>query len=401
MTRTTMRPLLLCGTAALLAGCDTFDPDLRGRLAGAFSTADAVQVAAAPRPKADERGIISYPNYQVVVARRGDTVESVAQRIGSPVAELATFNGIPEDATLRQGEILALPRPVQSQPVLVPAAVAPGAIEPAGTNTVRVEQIATAAIDRADPIVSPEPVAAPVPQAAPEGAEPVRHKVERGETAYSISRLYGISARALAEWNGLPSDFTIREGQYLLIPVVQEGTPRRRLAQETTLPGTGTTTPTPPSAAKPLPDEKTVTAGEATSETRKGPLESPDLGKHRTRASAKMAQPVEGKVIRDFRKGKNDGIDIAAQPGSPVLAAADGKVAAITKDTDQIPIVVIRHDDGLLTVYAHLDGLAVKTGDTVKRGQKIAKVRSGEASFVHFEVRKGLEAVDPDPYLNG
>ncbi|MEO0829302.1 MAG: peptidoglycan DD-metalloendopeptidase family protein [Pseudomonadota bacterium] len=392
-----MRPLILFGTAALLAGCDSFDPDLRGRFKGAFNTADAVQVAAAPRPKADARGIISYPNYQVVVAKRGDTVASVAQRIGSPIDELARFNGVPVDATLREGEILALPRPVQTAAALSPAA--PAAITPAGAPSVSVQSIATAAIDRAETQPQPTPVAAPAP--APETEEPIRHKVERGETAYSISRLYGISVRSLADWNSLPSDYTIREGQFLLIPVLKDGTARRRLAQETTLPGTGTATPTPPSAAKPLPNETTEPTREANAAGNPAGLPSPELGKHRTQASSKMAQPADGKIIRDFQKGKSDGIDIAAAAGSPVRAAADGKVAAITTDTDQVPIVVIRHDDGLLTVYAHLDDLSVKKGDTVTRGQKIAEVRGGDTSFVHFEVRKGLEAVDPDPFLNG
>jgi len=83
-----------------------------------------------------------------------------------------------------------------------------------------------------------------------------------------------------------------------------------------------------------------------------------------------------------------------------VRAADAGTVAAITRDTEKIPILVIRHAGGLLTVYANIDGITVKKGDRVKRGQKIAVVRKGKPSFVHFEVRKGIDAVDPMPYLN-
>lgn len=82
------------------------------------------------------------------------------------------------------------------------------------------------------------------------------------------------------------------------------------------------------------------------------------------------------------------------------MAAAAGTVAAITRDTNQVPIIVLRHADNLLTVYAGVDDLTVAKGDTVKRGETIAKIRAGSSSFLHFEVRKGLDSVDPMPFLN-
>jgi murein DD-endopeptidase MepM/ murein hydrolase activator NlpD len=113
-----------------------------------------------------------------------------------------------------------------------------------------------------------------------------------------------------------------------------------------------------------------------------------------------MGYPVQGKIIRAFSKGKNDGIDIAAAPGTPVKAAADGSVAAITASADKVPIVVVRHPDNLLTVYANIDGIQVKKGDTVKRGQSLAKLRDGDNAYVHFEVRNGFDSVNPAPYLD-
>jgi murein DD-endopeptidase MepM/ murein hydrolase activator NlpD len=109
--------------------------------------------------------------------------------------------------------------------------------------------------------------------------------------------------------------------------------------------------------------------------------------------------PVQGKIIRGYDKKSNQGVDIAAPAGTPVAAAAGGTVAAVTKDTDQVPIVVIRHDGGLLTVYAGLDALTVKKGDTVTRGQKIGAVRQADPAFLHFEVRKGVDSLDPMTYL--
>ena len=108
---------------------------------------------------------------------------------------------------------------------------------------------------------------------------------------------------------------------------------------------------------------------------------------------------MQGKIIRSYDKKSNQGIDIAAPAGSAVGAAAGGTVAAVTKDTDQVPIVVIRHADGLLTVYAGLDGLKVQKGDTVKRGQAIGVVRKADPAYLHFEVRKGVDSLDPMSYL--
>jgi murein DD-endopeptidase MepM/ murein hydrolase activator NlpD len=219
--------------------------------------------------------------------------------------------------------------------------------------------------------------------------------VARGETAFSIARTYGISARALADWNGLGPDLGVREGQTLIIPTATGG-PAPAPVQITTVPGTGSPTPEPPSAKKPLPDEKTAAA---TTKPKDTPA-SPDLGSQRTAVSAaKMTMPVSGNIIRGYVKKKNDGIDIGAAAGTPVKAAADGTVAAITKDTAGTPIVVLRHADGLLTVYAGVEGVTLAKGATVKRGQQIAKVRSGDPSFLHFEVRRGVDSVDPLPYL--
>ena len=116
--------------------------------------------------------------------------------------------------------------------------------------------------------------------------------------------------------------------------------------------------------------------------------------------TAKLRMPVQGRIIRAFEKGKNEGIGIAANAGSSVVAADAGTVAAITRDTDQVPILVIRHSGNLLTVYAGVDEIAVEKGDQVKRGEQIAVVRAANPPFLHFEVREGFDSVDPGPYLD-
>lgn len=386
MTRQT-RLSLLCATAALalVAGCG--DIDMRGQFGNAPSTSEAARAATAPRPVPDDRGIISYPSYQVAVARRGDTLSTLATRIGADTAALARFNGLQASDTLREGEIVALPGRVR-EPDGGP--LTPGSVD--------ITAIAGAAIDEADtraPSVQTtalEPAPAPRQPSGVSGVEPTRHKVSRGETAYSIARLYNVSVRSLADWNGLGADFTVREGQFLLIPVALPGKPQSALDPDrTALPGEGTVTPEPPSASTPLPDEQTEPASTPTTTTA-----APNLSGSST---ARMGMPVQGNIVRDYEKGKNDGIDIAASPGSPVRAADAGTVAAITEDTNGVPIIVVKHPGNLLTVYSNVGNVAVRKGESVRKGGKLAEVRSEGSTAVHFEVREGFDSVDPTPYL--
>lgn len=381
--------------AALLAvsACSGFDPDLRDRTGG-FGTAAAVQGPVPPRPQPDARGVISYPTYQVVVARRGDTVDSVAARVGLPVEEIARFNGVEPGMSLRDGEIVALPRRVSEPPGGFAGGITAGTLPAAGGGAVDVTALAGSAIDRAGGQPGSTTPAGTI--APPRGSsEPARHQVVRGETAYSIARLYGISVRALADWNGLGPDLEVREGAYLIIP--QAGAPA---PAGQPLPGEGSPTPEPPSAAAPLPPVDETGAAEAPA--------SPDLGAERTDASARarLAMPVSGSIIRAYKAGENEGIDISATSGADVTAAAAGTVAAVTRSTDNVSIVILRHDGGafgfsepLLTVYANLEGITVERGASVARGQTIGKVRAASPAFIRFEVRRGFDTLDPSEFL--
>ncbi len=123
---------------------------------------------------------------------------------------------------------------------------------------------------------------------------------------------------------------------------------------------------------------------------------------------AHLIMPVKGKLISGFGPaGKglhNDGINIAAPQGAQVRAADAGEVAYAGDGLKTFGnLLLIRHDDGLTTAYAHNDKLLVAKGDKVKQGQVIATVgKSGgvDKPQLHFEVRRGTQAVDPQPYLN-
>jgi murein DD-endopeptidase MepM/ murein hydrolase activator NlpD len=226
------------------------------------------------------------------------------------------------------------------------------------------------------------------------------HRVARGETAFQIARLYDVPVAALGEWNGLGSDLTVREGQQLLIPVAGATPPSPAVTSPAvTSPGAGSRTPTPPSAVAPLPE---VDATPQTPATAPAAPPAPDIGEQTTPSpatSAPFIYPVQGSIIREYNPGRNEGIDIGVPTGTSVKAAANGTIAAITQNTNGAQIIVVRHTGNILTVYVNVDDLSVAKDDTVTQGQSIAKVAEGSPSFLHFEVRDGLESVDPADYL--
>ncbi|SEW17615.1 Murein DD-endopeptidase MepM and murein hydrolase activator NlpD, contain LysM domain [Cognatiyoonia koreensis] len=390
--------ILLAGVASLsLVACESLpDWDLRD-LGEGFDTSAAVENLP-DRPRPDDRGVISYPNYQVVVSRPDDTIRTIAARLNLDANELGSFNGIAPDTPLRRDELIALPTRV-TEPSPATGAATTGPIQP-----LDVTAVATTALDRVgtQPSVTTTPITAPAATVPPPGTgtEPIRHQVKRGETAFSISRLYNVPVRNIAEWNGLSSDLSVREGQQLLIP--QAGAPAPRATPVIEEPGQGSETPVPPSASAPLPEDDTSPDAPQVAAP-----QAPDLGTPTpsapaapaTNASARFAYPVQGSIIRAYAPGRNEGIDIGVPAGTSVKAAGPGTVAAITTDTQGVPIVVIKHPDNLLTVYTNLEGLTVSKDETVSSGKVIGKVRAGSPSFLHFEVRRGLQSVDPADFL--
>ena len=124
-------------------------------------------------------------------------------------------------------------------------------------------------------------------------------------------------------------------------------------------------------------------------------------------ASGGFVWPVKGKVVSAFgAKSKglhNDGINISAQRGTPVRAAENGVVAYAGNELRGFGnMLLIKHAGGWITAYAHNEKLLVARGDEVRRGQIVARVGSSGSVTrpqLHFELRKGKQAVDPLKYL--
>ena len=354
-----------------------FDFDFRGN---SFDTSDAALQATQSRPKANELGIISYPTYQIAVARRDDTIESMAERLGQNPGELARYNGLAEGERLRNGEVLALPRTGSRGGQYLESS--DEIEETTLSKDINVLELADNALKVAGGSANNQ--LDRTSSDAKNLMDPIKHNVVRGETVFTISRLYNISVRSLADWNGLDSDYTLREGQILIIPLVD-----KKASKNTQKEVVESAVPAPPSSKKPQPRNVNTQEFSKSTDTK---ISVPENGK--------MAYPLEGLVIREYSKNINDGIDFTARAGTKVVAADTGLVATVTEDINQIAIVVLKHPGNILTVYANLTNIKVSTNQNVNRGDILGEIPDGDPPYLHFEIREGFESVDPLEYLN-
>lgn len=314
----------------------------------------------------------------------GETLETIAHRHNVPVAAIIQANNMTGPA-VHPGQHLVIPR--YRAPTL---AYAP--------PTTRIAT-APAAVPSAPPVI-PERAALP-PHAAV-------HIVERGETLQSIARLYGKSALTLARANNMRPNAPVREGERIVVPDARE---KERLRAEVPPPrvthdvaDAESTRSAWRTAPVEQPAEKTPKAAEQTPAKETTP---PVKAAEPAGSLPSFRWPARGPVLAGFgpqpNGTQNDGIDLEMANGTPVKAADDG---VITYAGDELQsygkLVLVRHPSGYVTAYAHANEILVKKGDTVKRGQVIA--RSGATGAVkepelHFEIRKGTAPVDPSQFL--
>ena len=119
--------------------------------------------------------------------------------------------------------------------------------------------------------------------------------------------------------------------------------------------------------------------------------------------SSGFSWPVQGEIIAEFGPSQrgihNDGVNIAASEGASVGAAAKGRVAYVGTNIKSFgKLVLVKHDGGIITAYAHLGDISVTEGDIVTAGQSIGTIgRSGrvDSPQLHFEIRKSRQPIDP------
>lgn len=243
---------------------------------------------------------------------------------------------------------------------------------------------------------------------------PNDYHVKKGDSLQSIAQTFDVSVSQLARMNNLSSPYQVREGQTLRLPSPQESVREDVAFQAPMKMDAVSRTPLPAptaspqkTAAAPVPPRapaagaaKVAPASAATSPAKmpKTPLRA-DTGK--------FMWPVDGKVISGYgpKPGglHNDGLNIKAPRGTPVRAAENGVVVYTGNKLEGYGnLVLVRHQDKWMTAYAHLDKTLIKKGDVVKRGQALGTVGSSgqvDAPQLHFEVRKGTSAVNPQSYL--
>jgi len=261
------------------------------------------------------------------------------------------------------------------------------------------------------------------------------HDVRSGDTTSQLAQRYGVSLADLVRANGIEPPYVIRIGQRLVIPgSVQQTqtaiaaapipTPVQRPVEQAALPPPPVAVqplPAPPANAPPsaaVPPVAVVTPPPAQPPAQPAPQAAPQPAPPVPSAltapepvdparAGRFLWPVRGIVVSDYgpKPGglQNDGVNIAAPRGTPFRAAEAGTVIYAGNELRGFGnLLLVRHDGGYVTAYAHADELLVQRGDNVRRGQTIGRVGSsgGVATpQLHFEVRRGTRAVNPAEYL--
>jgi len=341
----------------------------------------------------------------------GETIYNLSKRYGVPANEIMMANGITDASRVASGRQLLIPIYVYSRQAPVSA--------PDSNPNTRAANSSSGLLGEAKQEKLPVPAPSPgrdvaVLPTAPSLRSPNKdavassavagtasnsgsaaggvYVVKGGDSLSKVARSHGVSVDALKAANNL-SGTNIRIGQALTIP----GAGAKQLDPSST--ASVTKAPAPKTYTPPVNSTEDSVAAKTKGDTASVAPAATGIDKFRW--------PARGQVITGFAKtenGKrNDGIDISMPTGTPIKAAENGVVIYSGDGLKEYgKTVLIRHDDGLVTVYAHADALNVNRGDKVARGQVIASSgMSGVARTprLHFEVRKNASPVDPTKYL--
>jgi murein DD-endopeptidase MepM/ murein hydrolase activator NlpD len=312
-----------------------------------------------------------------IIVGTSDTLETLSRRYNVSSAAILQANGYKGPRALSPGQQLIIPR--QTAAVAAPAVSAPTLTAPASKVV----------------------------------AAPTVHVVNRGDTLLNIARRNHVPVAELAKTNGLDASAKLKLGQKVTVPGSKTAA-AASLAQPAAVaavpPAAGSVAPATKLAAVTGVPPQSARLAQATTKVEETPAaETPAKANEATGALPTFRWPVRGKVITSYgakTNGKsNDGINLAVPEGTPVKAAEDGVVAYSGNELKGYGnLVLVRHSNGYVTAYAHASELLVKRGETIKRGQIIAKSgQSGEVGSpqLHFEIRKGSSPVDPLQFLNG
>lgn len=347
-------------------------------------------------------------NGPVVMLRQGESVKTLANRYGVPEKEILAANGLKRATDAEPGQKIVIPT----------FSTTASAAKASTDHTLKVDGKVPVPERKGEQKVAILPGTASRDKVKSEsgqansnvadagegkGKDKGGYEVQPGDSLAKIARSNGVSVEALKKANGMQTA-SIRIGQKLVIPAgggaVETATDRTQ------------------TASIPVSKEKKVETAEKKPEAYKAPVKTVSVTEAASKSDVtddapestgigKYRWPVRGAVIAGYganvEGSRNDGIDISVPEGTPIKAAENGVVIYAGSSLKELGnAVLVRHDDGTVTVYGHAGELNVQRGQKIQRGQTVASSgMSGNATRpkVHFEVRKNATPVNPMTFL--
>jgi murein DD-endopeptidase MepM/ murein hydrolase activator NlpD len=341
---------------------------------------------------------LEIPSGTKVAGAPSDAQVALNRRLGVVPASQNGVQTVQNDAQLAQNSAPL----VQTPKLLPPVSGSTGSMAPAETKAEVVKPVELAAADAAEEkMASIEPAAGPKKQAPAQPAandvKVMNHTVKKGETVYRIAHAYGASVLDVMTANNFSQPQQLKSGMVVKVPVHE---------QVKTAEAGSASASSAPARVVPHEEDETAEANPVPAKTAVDEVKAAfNKGKIDPVAarSKGLAWPVHGQVIRKFgNQGggvKQEGINIAVPPNTPVVATDNGTVLYAGSGLKTYgSLVIIRHANGLFSAYAHNTQLLVSKGDEIKKGQVIAL--SGATGNVdkpqlYFALRRQAQAVDP------
>ncbi len=405
--------------------------------------AQPVQQTALTKPRIAKSGT-EHDQATWIIVKPGETVSNLAVRFGVPSSAILEANNLPDAMSLQAGAKIIIPASAHSN-------TAKNTVREADTENQLAKSTATDSGEGKSPLPKKSParenvavipattklkekqVAATTDGASklkiikssdgsattPKGVKPAEVAAEKtsrtasghgtytvasGDSLYVIAKKNGTTVERLKSANGIV-DGKLKIGQVLKVPAIGEvAVAQANQGVDPIITGSAATAAKKPTAAtapdkaEPVAAPSTAVMDEADKDTSAAPSAT---------GISKLRWPVRGRTLVGYGQADagrtNDGVDISVPVGTPVKAAENGVVIyAGTGLKDFGNTVLIRHENGLVTVYGHNGDLMVKRGETIKRGQEIARSgMSGNTKVpkLHFEVRKNSKPVNPTSFL--
>lgn len=318
--------------------------------------------APSPNAVAAEGQIVNRGSYRAIITQNGDNIASLAAKSGVDEAAFRQFNGLPERYTPYPGEEFAIPP--NASPNFGQNAQNPLGVMPNMPNMPADSQAISGFGGSVNSTISSTSLGSS--QNTAQNVNLINHTVQAGETAFSIARQYNTNISQLTLYNNMSADMSLTPGQVIRVPAAS---------------GQAASANATPSAPT-----QTNTASTAQANAQSSTA-SADSG---------FIQPVSGTIKEDYNT-QNKGIVFSTAPQAPVRAAASGEVVLTSQSAGSTgSVVMIKHSQGLVTVYARLGSIAVTKGQTVSAGQNIGTTQSDS---MLLQLRRGSQSLNPVDYF--